>query len=401
MSDWPKDGRVAAALLEAVQTRRPPHGQVIARAARRTPGALVSRAVQHGVAGYLWSAAARLDDADVLEALRGAGLFEVRQEQFARQVRLGAELVRLGHVLVRADVPWAAIKGPALAESVHGGPDLRTSVDLDLLVSPHRLVAAIEALEGQGCVLLERNWPALMSVRPGELHMRSPAGTPLDVHWHVVHEAHARASAAIATDELLSRTREVTVAGGVVPTLDPVDTLLHQCVHAALSGGDRLIWLVDIDRSLVFAPMDVVIQRALSMRIGPAVELMLRRTRNLLRSPVGDEQLRALVPERSWRLLSAVSAVTPPVHRARGRGSLARLVARATRTGAHSSEGEVLRRTRDWLRNGTTVVSSRSNDWWDEHDPSSMMFDAGESDGLARFAVRVSAESAFADDDPR
>jgi hypothetical protein len=99
--------------------------------------------------------------------------------------------------------------------------------------------------------------------------------------------------------------------------------------------------------------------------------------------------------------VSAVSAVAPPVHRARGRGSLARLVARATRTGARSSEGEVLRRTGDWLRNGATVVSSRASDWWDEQDPSSMLFDAGEPDGLVRFAVRASAESALGDDGPR
>jgi hypothetical protein len=303
-------------------------------------------------------------------------------------------LVQIGRVLDQEGIEWAALKGPALAESVHGRPDLRTSVDLDLLVSPHQLLGAIGSLQAYGCVLLERNWPALISALPGELHMRSTAGTPLDVHWHVIHEAGARSRAAVATDDLLGRTREVEVAGGAVPTLDAVDTLIHQCLHAALSGGDRLIWLVDIDRSLVFAPMDQVVRRAQAMRIGPAVELMLRRARNLLCSPVDDEQLRSLVPERSWRLVSAVSAAAPPVHRARGGGSFARLVARATRADARSSGGEVLRRSREWLRSGTSVLSGHSIDWWDEGNPDSMMFDAREPDGLARFARHVSAESA-------
>lgn len=386
--------QVASALREVVQTRRDPRAEVITRAVHRSPEALVASAVRHGVAGYLWATAVRLTDSGVVDVLDRVGLSTIRQEQFGRQVRLGAELVTIGHALDQAGIPWAAIKGPVLAELVHGRPDLRTSVDLDLLVSPDRLVDAVECLEAQGSVLLERNWPALRKVLPGELHMKSPAGTPIDLHWHVVHEARARADAAMSTDLLLARTREVVMSGGAVPTLDPVDTLLHLCVHAALSGGDRLIWLVDIDRALVAADLDLSAQRAISMRVGPAVELMLRRTRNCLGSPVGDEYLRSLVPEYGWRWASAASAAAPPVHRARGGGSVAHLVARATRADARSSEIEMLRRTQEWLRNGATADSSRSTNWWDESNPSSMMFDAGEPDGLARFAETVCAESA-------
>ena len=388
----PADG-VSAALLAAVQTGKGPALTTLARVAVGRPEALIAVAVRHRVAGYLRLAVLRLSDDRPHGALAAAGLDRICREQFARHVRLTAELLHLGGALDRGGVPWAAIKGPVLAEVVHARPDLRSYVDLDLLVPPERLGDALELLETAGCTLVEGNWPLVRRIAPGQLHLVSPGGTLVDLHWHVVNDRDAREGGAMPTEALLSRTRMVALADGRVPALDPVDTVVHLCVHGAQSGGNRLAWLVDIDRALAKTSLDEVVARALELRVGPMVEVMLRRTRKVLGTPVPSSYLRQLAPEATWRVVSRVSAYLPQVHRAQGGGSVARLVARAARSDAPASLREAVRRAAGWLRHGTTAASAGGRDLWDEHDPQSMLFNAGDPNGLAAFLAAVVAES--------
>jgi hypothetical protein len=365
----------------------------VSRSACAAPTWLVSMAVHHGVAGYVRLAAERSADPSALVALDRAGLGDICRTQFARHVQLSSELLALGDRLTQSRIPWAAMKGPVVSEELHRRPDLRSAVDLDILVAPERLGEAIRALQDGGCRLLERNWPLARAVRPGQLHLRSPAGTTIDLHWQVIHSQRARRGSASLTEDLLARTRVAQLPGGGVPTLDEVDTVAHLCVHAAQSGGDRLIWLVDIDRALARTSVDQVADRALELRVGPMVEVMLRRCRGVLGTPVPDRYLRRLVSEPAWRVVSAASALLPQVHRARGGGSVARLVARAARSDARTSLRETASRAAAWLGHGTTAATSGTRDLWDPHDPESMFFDVGEPDGLDTFVAAVVAES--------
>lgn len=364
----------------------------VSLAARAAPTRFVSMAVHHGVAGYVRLAAERCADPSVLAALDQVGLDDVCRTQFARHVLLSSELLALGDRLTQSRIPWAAMKGPVVSEELHRRPDLRSAVDLDVLVPPERLGDATSVLQDGGCRLLEHNWPLARVVRPGQLHLLSPAGTTIDLHWQVIHSQWAREGSAISTEYLLARTRLAQLPGGGVPTLDEVDTVVHLCVHAAQSGGDRLIWLVDIDRALARTSVDQVVDRALELQVAPMVEVMLRRARNVLGTPVSGRHLRRLVPGRTWRALSAGSAQLPPVHRARGGGSPARLVARAARSDATTSLREAANRAAAWLVHGPTAATVGGRDLWDPHDPESMFFDAGEPDGLAAFVAAVVAD---------
>ncbi|HEY5184340.1 MAG TPA: nucleotidyltransferase family protein, partial [Actinomycetes bacterium] len=254
---------------------------------------MVEAAVRHGVAGYLQLAMAR--DPVALSALAREGLSDVCRAQFARHVRLSAELVQVGHLLDERDIPWVSFKGPVLAETAHRRPDLRAYVDLDLLVDGEDLPLALTTLEDAGCRLLERNWPRMGHLLPGQVHLLTPAQTLLDLHWHVLDDPALRRDARMDSSTLISRSRPVALPTGPVPTFDPADTVVHLCVHAAQSGGNRLIWLVDIDRALALTGLDEVVDRALEMRVGPAVEVMLRRARAVLGTPVATGQLRRLV----------------------------------------------------------------------------------------------------------
>ena len=365
--------------------------ELLSRVAVGNPQGLVTAAVAHRVAGYLRLAVASQGEPEARRALSEAGLDTVWRTQFARHVRLSAELVTLGAALDRAEIPWVTFKGPVLAETVHARPDLRFYVDLDLLVSPSRLGDAIEVLESVGCELLVRNWPLANRVHPGELSLLTPGGTPLDLHWHVLNDRRARMATDLRTDELIRRSRRVDLLGASVPTLDPVDTVVHLCVHAAQSGADRLGQLVDVARALDLIDVDDAVRRAREQNVAPMVEVVLRRVGSVLGVPVSRRQLTLLVPAPSWRVVSRVSVGLPRIPSTGQGGSVARLVARAARTDAKSSLREALHRAFEWLTHPGSA--GRDRDLWDPNRPDSLLFDAHDPAGRETFLAMVAEDA--------
>jgi hypothetical protein len=203
---------------------------------------VVDAAQFHGVEGWLRDRV-------------GAGNRELDVAAFsalARHQRALSELSVAQEALSRAGVEYLVIKGPALAEPLHGSPALRSYVDLDLLVRPSSLSEAWAALLRAGFVPLDVNWPLLRSLRVTELRLRGSSGGVLDLHWSLTHGSSGMTSPRVST--LLQRARRVDFGGGVGgPTLSVGDTLVHVAVHAAASGGHRLIWLKDVIAALDLA----------------------------------------------------------------------------------------------------------------------------------------------------
>src|ERR1700722_4313925 len=57
---------------------------------------------------------------------------------------------RIMAMLADAGIRSAALKGPLLGEAIHGDPGRRLSSDVDLLVAPEQLQAAVEIVRGLG-----------------------------------------------------------------------------------------------------------------------------------------------------------------------------------------------------------------------------------------------------------
>ena len=100
----------------------------------------------------------------------------------------------------------------------------------------------LEVLQRDGWRLIDRNWPLLMTSRPGQLRLVSPSGSLLDLHWHLLNNPRLRGEFPISSKEILAR-RRVLPSG--LPSLDAVDQLVHLAIHGALSGANRLSWLAD------------------------------------------------------------------------------------------------------------------------------------------------------------
>jgi hypothetical protein len=94
--------------------------------------------------------------------------------------------LRILEMLADADIRAAPLKGPLLGEAIHGDPGRRLSSDIDLLVAPDQLRAAVEVVRelGYGAPtdhLLQDGLPLL------HLRMLDERGKlpPLELHWRV------------------------------------------------------------------------------------------------------------------------------------------------------------------------------------------------------------------------
>jgi Uncharacterised nucleotidyltransferase len=305
---------------------------------------LVAAAHYHRVDGYVLRALAPGCAPDDVLATLGAEVSgsvarHMRSLADERRVRAALEPIGVGHLVV---------KGPVLAEHHHGGADLRSYRDLDLLVHGSDLRTAVAALTGLGWGLVDRNWEFLAEVLAGEVHLTSSLGTAVDLHWQLLFRASLRREIPVDADAMMARSRVVRVAGAPMRTLDPVDTVLHLCLHAAQSGGHRLIWLKDVERAIAVdqPDWDVLVQRARHYGLGPISALVLRRSRAALGADVPAAVLRDLSGSRSLSAAMAVADAVTPAERATSRGSPARLLAKSMRGSAAATRREIWSRVR-------------------------------------------------------
>jgi hypothetical protein len=130
---------------------------------------------------------------DAFAAAVGQAIDRGRREGAVLQL-ISAQLMSL---LAQAGIPSAALKGPLLAEAIYGDPGRRASSDIDLLVAPQQLRAAVHVVRRLGyeapadhlepCGLPMLHF-ALLHERgerpPVELHWR--------IHWYERRFAHER-----------------------------------------------------------------------------------------------------------------------------------------------------------------------------------------------------------------
>ncbi|MGH7542013.1 MAG: nucleotidyltransferase family protein, partial [Gemmatimonadota bacterium] len=221
-------------------------------------------------------------DAQLLEDLA-----TVRDAALRDHLAALAALDDAARILEGAQLPWMVVKGPALAYTIYARPDLRDYGDLDLVVRREDFGDVLDAFEVQGYPSLVADWDLLRERGAAQVQVRMRHSIA-DVHWHLLHWSRVREAVTIDMDALFSRRRMVDVAGRPVPTLDPVDTVLHLALHAATSGGLRLIWLEDIEQAVATDELDwdELVRRAdeTGMRLVAAV--MLRRSRRVLGADV-------------------------------------------------------------------------------------------------------------------
>ena len=250
------------------------------------------------------------DDAAAVAHLRAA----TRPSVFAqagRQLPVQLDLKLVAEALT--GFPWAVLKGPAVAATVHAGAP-REFHDLDVLVSPAAFGDALRALESIGARAMDPDWAGIRAARAGEIAVALPHGTFLDLHWHLVNRPSRRRRFAVDVDAMLERTREVTLLGTRAPVLDATDQLHHLALHACLSGAWRLLWSYDLRLASSGADWERLRETTAAAGTGLAVALALGRARQLLDAPVPRRTLRALSGSSPWLALGAATTTVRPPH---------------------------------------------------------------------------------------
>lgn len=317
-------------------------------------------AERHGVPGYVARAdgwAGGLLPPEEAEDVSAAG----RTAVFAHLAAL-ADLEQVAAAFARADVRWLIVKGPVLAEMLHGRPELRSYSDVDLLVDPARLDAALRALDDIDGDVLDRNWTLLLREMKGELHVEMPAGTMIDLHWDLFNARARRARHSVPFDRLHARSVETSVGRTKVRTLDPLDTLVYVALHTMASGADRLVWIKDLDLAASAAMpwasdlparieewgAELIVPAALS-RVDAALG---RRERTLLTR--GER-----VGDKAWMWLCRAAWKASPVEQQNGEASLGRLIARSVRHDAASSMRALAHKSRMLAKEGPKSYDER------------------------------------------
>ena len=213
-------------------------------------------------------AAARMDDWDALPDLlvhHGLTVLGARQlervrdrvpadtwEEIRRRARaahatslaLAGELRRIVETFDGADVPVLPFKGPVLAWRAYGDLGARPFVDLDLLVRPPDVSAAIAALGALGYI------PTYHFTERQDAWFRRVDGDYAFVHpdTDCLVELHARAvslrfEAMPPVEALWARRTFVPLAGRQVPVLSADDCFLLQALHGGKHRWERLEWV--------------------------------------------------------------------------------------------------------------------------------------------------------------
>jgi hypothetical protein len=308
----------------------------------------------------------------------------------ARHLRALDDLRLVVDVLSEAGVDLLVVKGPALVATCYGVPHLRSYVDLDIAVRPADLGRAVEALERAGCILLDANWPLLSKANVTELFIQAPSGGAIDLHWGLG----SGIGRAAPVDLLMSRAVELEESGTRYRTLAPWDFVVQVAVHAALSGGHRLVWLSDLRGALAHAQGSgapgALGSVVTEWRALPALALMVRRAHHTVGMPIP-----AGLPRTSrfgpWPAFVALAdAAAPP--QLVGQGSaVSRLLARSCRATQITSLAAAAAKTGGWIRTGGSTRHG-TDVLLNPDDPRSGFYPAGGSAGRSAFFAKVAQE---------
>jgi hypothetical protein len=168
-------------------------------------------------------------------------------------------------------IPTVTLKGPVLARRLYPEEAVRPSTDLDLLIDPSRLDAAVAALAPLGFALEGGEVGRFFRDHHHHVHMLHPTLPPLELHF----EAYLGFGTVLPAAPLIASSVPCSIPEWTdARVLSPEDELLYLAVHAASHRFARLVWLLDLKLLLQQRPglsWDRIAARARAFGLSEAV----------------------------------------------------------------------------------------------------------------------------------
>lgn len=189
----------------------------------------------------------------VLQVLRvkaiQLAMWELRHQQILAETLAALELAGVKAVL---------LKGTALAYSLYPDPALRTRADTDLLVAVSEKESAAQTLMRAGFIRNQGMTGEFVSYQASFVRVADGVRHMLDLHWKINNSE--LLSKLFTCEELQSESQPLPTLSELARGTGPEYSLLIACMHRATHrhnpyhvdgtahfGGNRLIWLVDVD----------------------------------------------------------------------------------------------------------------------------------------------------------
>lgn len=166
-----------------------------------------------------------------------------------RGMLLTAALAEALRALADAGIEAVPFKGPLLAADLYGDLGLRPFRDVDILVRPADLRAAVARLERAGWAVTPGQGPLAGRLRCAWVSdlLLARRGLLLELHWRLTQPYFGIGN---TLDELAAELAPAEVAGLRVRTLSPTALFFYLCVHGATHRWCRLEWICDVAEML-------------------------------------------------------------------------------------------------------------------------------------------------------
>ncbi|EIT86524.1 hypothetical protein A374_03099 [Fictibacillus macauensis ZFHKF-1] len=169
------------------------------------------------------------------------------QKNVFRMLALSAEMSRIQALFDEHNIRVLSLKGPVLGIDLYGDMSLRSSSDLDVMVSLRDLVKVEHLLEEQGYVKDEYIQSVLNDWKWRHHHftyLHPDRQVKVEVHWRL----NPGPGKEPTFEALWQRKRTLSNSSGELHVLSREDLFLFLITHGARHGWSRLRWLHDIDR---------------------------------------------------------------------------------------------------------------------------------------------------------
>ena len=271
---------------------------------------VVRLARRHRVAGLVHSALACAGLVAPGESSRE--LADQAGETARQSLRFAAEALRLQTLFERSGIPVVFVKGAALAQLAYGSLAVRHAKDIDLLVPPEHVAAALGVMDAAG---YKRILPSAdLSDHLFELYLdrykdcsyvHGDGRTHVDLHWKLDHALDFGSFNPFDSPKFVPITHS-----GALATLHEQDNFAYLCQHGARHCWFRLKWLADIGNLLERhdeAGVMRLYEAAEARGVGRHAAQALLLCHRLFESPVPADLKSRLASGRRNRLLEFVA----------------------------------------------------------------------------------------------